>query len=74
VENKQAVTSSLQVAEVFEKNHRDVLEAIRTKMHSAEFSVQYQKMFAEGMIHIEIIIMPTHPKIRGSSPKLAAQN
>ena len=48
MKNKQAVTSSLQVAEVFEKNHRDVLEAIRTKMHSAEFSAQYQKMFVEG--------------------------
>lgn len=48
MKNKQAVTSSLQVAEVFEKNHRDVLEAIRTKMHSAEFSAQYQEMFVEG--------------------------
>ncbi|CDN28991.1 Rha family transcriptional regulator [Lactiplantibacillus plantarum] len=48
MKNKQAVTSSLQVAEVFEKNHRDVLEAIRMKMHSAEFSAQYQKMFVEG--------------------------
>ena len=27
MKNKQAVTSSLQVAEVFEKNHRDVLKA-----------------------------------------------
>ena len=48
MKDKQAVTSSLQVAETFEKNHRDVLEAIRTKMHSAEFSAQYQKMFVEG--------------------------
>ena len=48
MKDKQAVTSSLQVAEVFEKNHRDVLEAIRTKTHSAENSAQYQKMFVEG--------------------------
>lgn len=48
MKNQQAVTSSLQVAEIFEKNHRDVLEVIRTKMHSAEFSAQYQKMFVEG--------------------------
>ncbi|MBH5331699.1 Rha family transcriptional regulator [Lactiplantibacillus plantarum] len=48
MKDKQAVTSSLQVAEIFEKNHRDVLEVIRTKMHSAEFSAQYQKMFVEG--------------------------
>lgn len=48
MKDKQAVTSSLQVAEVFDKQHKDVLEAIDTKIQSAENSAHYQIMFAEG--------------------------
>lgn len=48
MKNKQAVTTSLNVAESFGKNHRDVLEAINNKIDSAENSAQYEKMFAEG--------------------------
>ncbi|HCT5241271.1 TPA: Rha family transcriptional regulator [Enterococcus faecalis] len=48
MKNQQAVTSSLQVAEVFDKQHKDVLEAIDTKIQSAENSAHYQIMFAEG--------------------------
>ena len=42
--NHQAVTTSLKVAEVFEKNHRDVMEKIRNM--SAENSAVL-KMFVE---------------------------
>lgn len=46
MKNKQAVTSSLQVAETFEKNHRDVLRAIANlEIGSAKLRSQ---MFAEG--------------------------
>lgn len=48
MKNKQAVTSSLQVAETFGKEHYHVLEAIESKISSPENSGQYQKMFAEG--------------------------
>ena len=48
MKDQQAVTSSLQVAEAFEKQHKDVLEAIDTKIQSAENSAHYQNMFAEG--------------------------
>lgn len=48
MKDQQAVTTSLQVAEVFGKNHRDVLEAIQNKINSAENSVQYDSMFAQG--------------------------
>lgn len=48
MKDQQAVTSSLQVAEVFEKQHKDVLEAIDTKIQSAENSAHYQNMFSEG--------------------------
>lgn len=48
MKDQQAVTTSLQVAEVFGKNHRDVLEAIQNKISSAENSVQYDSMFAQG--------------------------
>ena len=44
--NGQIVTNSLLVAEKFEKNHRDVLEAIRTIMRTAENSALLQ-MFQE---------------------------
>jgi anti-repressor protein len=46
--NQQAVTSSLQVAETFDKRHTHVIEAIEKKMHSAQNSAQYSDMFAEG--------------------------
>lgn len=46
MKNKQAVTSSLQVAKTFEKNHRDVLRAIdNLEIGSAKLRSQ---MFAEG--------------------------
>lgn len=48
MKDKQAVTSSLQVAETFGKEHYHVLEAIEAKISSPENSGQYQKMFAEG--------------------------
>lgn len=34
--DRQAVTSSLQVAETFDKRHSDVMEAIRTKIERVE--------------------------------------
>ncbi|HBD0804068.1 TPA: ORF6C domain-containing protein, partial [Enterococcus faecalis] len=46
--NQQAVTTSLQVAEVFEKQHKHVIEAIEAKIQSAENSAYYQSMFVEG--------------------------
>ncbi|WP_368540505.1 Rha family transcriptional regulator [Enterococcus faecalis] len=48
MKDQQAVTSSLQVAEVFEKQHKHVIEAIEAKIQSAENSAYYQNMFAEG--------------------------
>ncbi|QOP54146.1 hypothetical protein HCC75_12310 (plasmid) [Levilactobacillus brevis] len=48
MKDKQAVTSSLQVAEVFDKQHKHVMEAIKNKLNSAENSAQYNSMFAEG--------------------------
>ena len=45
MQNQQAVTSSLQVAGVFEKQHKDVLEAIDNKIQSAENSAHYKLMF-----------------------------
>ena len=45
--NKQAVTTSLVLAEAFDKRHKHVLEAISSKINSAENSAQYKKMFAE---------------------------
>lgn len=46
--DKQAVTTSLRVAEVFGKDHKNVIQAIEAKIQSAENSADYQKMFAEG--------------------------
>lgn len=45
--NHQAVTTSLVLAEAFDKRHKHVLEAISSKINSAENSAQYKKMFAE---------------------------
>ena len=46
MKDQQAVTSSLQVAENFEKSHKHVLEAIDNKIQSAENSADYKKMCA----------------------------
>lgn len=48
MKDQQAVTTSLQVAEAFDKQHKDVLEVIDSKIQSAENSAHYQNMFAEG--------------------------
>ena len=48
MKDKQAVTTSLQVAEGFNKRHTHVIEAIENKIHSAENSAQYENMFFEG--------------------------
>lgn len=48
IRNDQPVTTSLQVAIDFEKQHKDVLKAIDTKIQSAENSAHYKSMFAEG--------------------------
>lgn len=47
MKNRKVVTSSLQVAEGFEKKHKDVLEAIDNKIQSAENSAHYKEMFYE---------------------------
>lgn len=47
MKDKKAVTTSLQVADAFEKQHKDVLEAIDNKIQSAENSADYKKMFFE---------------------------
>lgn len=49
MKDRQAVTTSLNVAEAFGKRHSHVIEAIDNKIHSAENSAQYQDMFAEGL-------------------------
>lgn len=46
--DQQAVTTSLQVAKVFNKKHKHVIEAINNKIQSAENSADYQKMFVVG--------------------------
>lgn len=48
MKNQQAVTDSLTVAEAFNKNHRDVMRAISTKISSAQNCAQFQKMFLEA--------------------------
>lgn len=48
MKEQQAVTSSLQVAEGFEKRHSDVIRAIEDKVHSTQNSAQYEEMFAIG--------------------------
>lgn len=49
MKDQQAVTTSLQVAEGFEKQHKHVIEAIEAKIQSAENSAHYKSMFAEGI-------------------------
>ena len=46
--DRQAVTTSLQVAEVFGKEHRNVMQSINNKLQSAENSADYQSMFVSG--------------------------
>lgn len=46
--NKQAVTTSLVLAEAFEKKHKHVLDAISSKISTAENSALYKNMFAEA--------------------------
>ncbi|WP_288625237.1 Rha family transcriptional regulator [uncultured Lactococcus sp.] len=46
--NGIAVTSSLDVAENFDKQHKHVLDAIDDKIQSAENSAHYKSMFSEG--------------------------
>lgn len=48
MKDQQAVTSSLQVAENFDKQHKNIMQVIDRKMNSAENSAQYQSMFVEG--------------------------
>ncbi|HFD1755392.1 Rha family transcriptional regulator [Enterococcus durans] len=48
LKNKEAVTTSLQVAEAFEKQHKNVIQAIEDKIQSAGNSAHYQQMFAVG--------------------------
>lgn len=45
--DRQAVTTSLKIAEVFNKQHKHVLEAIEDKIQSAENSADYNSMFYE---------------------------
>lgn len=46
--DQQAVTTSLKVAEVFKKNHRDVLSAIRDLLSTAENSALLENAITEG--------------------------
>ncbi|MCF2624184.1 Rha family transcriptional regulator [Ligilactobacillus salivarius] len=46
--DQQAVTTSLVLAEVFDKKHKNVIQTISSKINSAENSAQYKKMFAES--------------------------
>ena len=48
MKERQAVTTSLQVADGFEKRHSDVIRAIEDKLSSTQNCVQYQSMFANG--------------------------
>lgn len=48
MKDQQAVTTSLQVAEGFDKRHTHVIEAIENKINSAENPAQYEMMFSEG--------------------------
>ena len=48
MKDQQAVTTSLNLAESFEKEHKNVIQAIEAKIQSAENSAHYEKMFALG--------------------------
>lgn len=49
MKDRQAVTTSLQVAEGFDKQHKNVIQAIEDKIQSAENSAHYKLMFSEGI-------------------------
>ena len=49
MKDQQAVTTSLQVAEAFEKKHKNVIQTIEEKINSAENSADYKDMFAQGV-------------------------
>ena len=44
----QAMTTSVQISEVFGKQHSHVIEAIENKIQSVENSIDYKSMFKEG--------------------------
>lgn len=48
MKDKRAVTTSLQIAEGFDKQHKNVIQVIEEKIQSAENSAHYKLMFAEG--------------------------
>ncbi|APX72882.1 phage regulatory protein/antirepressor Ant [Companilactobacillus allii] len=48
LKNRQPVTTSLQVAINFDKDHKHVLEVIQDKIQSAENPADYLKMFERG--------------------------
>lgn len=48
MQGNQAMTSSIQIAEVFGKRHSHVLDAIEAKIRSAENSADYKSMFTES--------------------------
>lgn len=48
MKDRQAVTTSLNLAESFDKRHADVIRVIEEKISSTQNCVQYQNMFAEG--------------------------
>ncbi|MGL9814343.1 MULTISPECIES: competence type IV pilus minor pilin ComGF [Enterococcus] len=48
MKDRQAVTTSLNLAESFEKEHKNVIQVIESKIQSAENSAHYKKMFALG--------------------------
>ncbi|EGO8753946.1 Rha family transcriptional regulator [Enterococcus faecalis] len=48
MKDQQAVTTSLNLADSFEKEHKNVIQAIEAKIQSAENSAHYEKMFALG--------------------------
>lgn len=47
LKDKQAVTSSLKLAEGFNKQHKNVIQSIEEKIQSAENSAHYKTMFTE---------------------------
>lgn len=47
--DQQAVTTSLILAEAFEKQHKNVIQAIEAKIEPAENQARYKRMFYEGI-------------------------
>lgn len=52
MKDQQAVTTSLNLAESFEKEHKNVIQAIESKIQSAENSAHYEKCLPWGLIEI----------------------